>query len=220
MKIVYTSDTHGQLGALRNLLIENHDEVGFGDVLVHAGDLTANGAISEFESFSSELKEIGEEFRKIIIIAGNSDWCCMEDPELARRIADDSGLIYLQDEAHEFEGVKFYGTPWTPKFGRWAFQSESEFKLKRYWAQIPDDTDVLITHGPPFGILDKPMFDGKSAGSKSLADRISKIRPKINNFGHIHEGYGEMNKDGCNFINASLMDHNMNPVNKPISKIL
>lgn len=98
-----------------------------------------------------------------------------------------------------------------------AFTKETDRELAEKWALIPEDTDILITHSPPFGILDEAMHthNYQSVGSKSLLARVHKIRPRIHCFGHIHEAYGQYKADGVHFINASIMDVNYKPSNKP-----
>ena len=111
--------------------------------------------------------------------------------------------------------IKFYGSPWQLPFMDWAFNLP-ENELAKYWEKIPDDVDVLITHGPAFGILDKINNKGTSLGSKTLYDRIIKIKPKIHISGHIHSGKGVIEKDGTLFINASTATEEYQMTNKPI----
>ena len=93
---------------------------------------------------------------------------------------------YLCDESLTLDGVKFYGSPWQPRFFDWAFNKDRGAPLKAIWDKIPLDTDVLITHGPPHGILDL-TFDKIKAGCEELLLAVQRIKPKVHVFGHIHE---------------------------------
>lgn len=157
-----------------------------------------------------------------IVIAGNHDFCFQKHPEESRQILSDAGIIYLEDEAIELYGIKFYGIPWTPTFGNWAFM-KSEADLREVWDAVPRETDVLISHGPPYGILDLTQ-DGEHAGSKTHARVIQSIRPRLNVFGHIHEAYGISYIESKHFtdrwridyVNACLTNFRYQMVNQPI----
>ena len=119
---------------------------------------------------------------------------------------------YLDDSGCEIEGIRFWGSPITPEFCNWAFMREPR-DIGRHWDAIPDDTDVLITHGPPHGILDQCP---DSVGCEQLLEAVKRVGPKVHAFGHIHEGHGILEKDGTTFVNASIMDGRYRPVNAPI----
>jgi Icc-related predicted phosphoesterase len=183
------ADTHGC-----------HDDLAVpdGDVLIHAGDLTSTGSLGE-------LREVEHFFATLphahkIVIAGNHDWCFERQPEEARRIL--RSATYLQDETTSACGLQIFGSPWQPWFMSWAFNLERGAALADKWAAIPDDTDVVVTHGPPAGILDE-TFDGDHAGCADLFARITQVRPRLHVFGHIHEARGRLEKDGTTFVNAS-----------------
>jgi Icc-related predicted phosphoesterase len=99
-----------------------------------------------------------------------------------------SNAIYLEDSYVTIENIKIYGSPWQPRFGKnWGFNLERGEELKEKWEKIPDDIDILITHGPPESILDK-TDQGLSVGCDQLFEFVmEKIKPKIHIFGHIHE---------------------------------
>ncbi len=125
------------------------------------------------------------------------------------RLALLTNAIYLNNTGCEIEGLKIWGSPVSPispKFGDdWAFNIERGPEIRRYWEQIPANVDILITHCPPFGILDKNGM-GDNEGCKDLADLIeNKIRPRIHIFGHIHEAYGQVQIGTTNYINASAV---------------
>mmetsp|Transcript_16731 Transcript_16731/g.18126 ORF Transcript_16731/g.18126 Transcript_16731/m.18126 type:complete len:280 (-) Transcript_16731:178-1017(-) len=121
------------------------------------------------------------------------------------------------DEASEFPPLKVYGSPWQPEFFSWAFNLTRGPELAEKWAMIPTDTDVLITHGPPHGILDKTS-DKVNAGCEELSKLFDTgvISPRIHIFGHIHEGYGATRVGGTVYCNASTCTLSYRPTNKPI----
>lgn len=133
------------------------------------------------------------------------------------RIFSDAGITWLRDHAVEVNGITVYGSPWTPRFENWAYMQDDS-ALEKVWEWIPGGLDILVTHGPPHGILDKtcPRFGSKHVGSRTLLDRVLTVRPKYHVFGHIHEGYGEYIRNGIKFINCSIMNEVYDPVNEPI----
>lgn len=189
MRIVCVSDTHGRH---RDVTVPD------GDVLVHAGDLTRYGR-------PEEVRDVGEwlgglPHRHKVVIAGNHDFCFQEQPGLARPHI--THAVYLEDEAVTIDGVVFYGSPWQPWFGGWAFNLPRGPELAAVWAKIPAGTGVLVTHGPPHGILDATRR-GESAGCLDLFNRVFEVRPRLHVFGHIHEAAGRLDVDGITFVNAS-----------------
>jgi predicted phosphohydrolase len=190
-RIVFISDTHGYH---RELAVPE------GDILVHAGDFTMTGRLEEAADFNAFLGCLPHP-RKIVI-AGNHDFCFQRDPERARALM--TSATYLEDESVEAAHIKFYGSPWQPWFCDWAFNLPRGAPLAEKWAMIPDDTDVLVTHGPPRGIGDR-TFDGRSEGCDELLSRVKEVRPRFHVFGHIHEAAGTWKIDGTTFINASCL---------------
>lgn len=201
MEIVALSDTHG----MHDLAIPS------GDVLVHAGDVSMLGKSEEIQSFLGWFASLPHP-RKLFI-AGNHDFLLEKDTSILDGFPT---IEYLMDEEIIIDGIKFYGSPWTPKFGEWAFMRPDD-ELERAWNYIPADVDVLITHGPPYSILDRTVFYGNiSVGSKSLLNRVLTIRPKYHIFGHIHEGYGGKSRKATTFYNVSVMDEQYQQRNSPI----
>ena len=123
---------------------------------------------------------------------------------------------YIQDESIELFGLKIYGTAWSLPFNNWAFNLPEE-ELCRKFAHIPNNIDILITHSPPFGILDSTPIK-KNLGSKSLLEKVVQVKPQFHIFGHIHHGYGQhTDKDNnITFMNVSLLDEGYNFVNEPM----
>jgi len=134
---------------------------------------------------------------------------------LGRKLVPDN-VVYLEDESVVIDNVNFYGTPVQKHFCNWAFNRD-ESKMAQHWAAIPDETDVLITHSPPYSILDLVPNQGECHGSPSLyKEVVERIKPKVSLFGHIHEGYGIKVIDNIIFINASNLDGDYMCVNPPI----
>jgi Icc-related predicted phosphoesterase len=121
----------------------------------------------------------------VVGIAGNHDWFAVDHPGLVRALP----WTYLQDSGVELEGLRIWGSPWTLPFRDWAFMMGEE-GLAGMCALVPNDTEILLTHGPPFGLADKTR-DGVHAGSKSLAIRVGELPDlQLHVFGHVHEGGG------------------------------
>ena len=117
---------------------------------------------------------------------------------------EDLNIIYLEDNSIELEGFKFYGSPWSPQFFNWSFM-KSEHELEKIFRKIDYDTNFLITHSPPYSILDKTK-NKKHVGSKSLLETIKDLpNLKYSTFGHIHESSGQLNRFGIDFFNSAVM---------------
>ena len=206
MKLVCISDTH----SLHRCIPDIPD----GDVLIHAGDCLGQGTLENVRDFNDWLGTLPH--RHKIVVAGNHDWAFQETPELARQALTEA--IYLEDSGVEIEGVRFWGSPWTPVFMNWAFMLQRGESLYEKWQLIPDNTDVLITHGPPKGIGDGVMLGSNAlnVGCEQLLDRIQQLLLKAHVFGHIHEGYGEYLQGETRLINASTCNEHYMPENTPV----
>ncbi|SDW98027.1 metallophosphatase domain-containing protein [Marinobacter mobilis] len=207
MKLTVISDTHG--------MHEKIARIPHGDVLIHAGDSLGRGTLEELEALNDWLGRLPH--RHKILIAGNHDWCFQNEPEEARRLV--TNAVYLEDSGIEIDGLQFWGSPWTPEFFDWAFNLPRGDALARRWAQIPDSTDVLITHGPPMNILDQvgERFGGQHVGCEALAERVAQLQLRAHLFGHIHESHGREQIDRCLYINASTCNGQFRPDNAPVS---
>jgi Icc-related predicted phosphoesterase len=206
MKIVCISDTHS--------LHRRIPEIPDGDVLIHAGDCLGAGNLDDIEDLNHWLGTLPH--RHKIVIAGNHDAAFQETPDLARETLNNA--IYLEDSGVEIEGVRFWGSPWTPPFMDWWFMLDRGQPLREKWNLIPDNTDVLITHGPPKNIGDEASlgFRCYNAGCVDLLHRIDQLSLKAHVFGHIHEGYGEYVRGAMRLINASTCTVRYEPINPPI----
>lgn len=200
MRLVLLSDTHARHHKI--------PVVPEGDILLHAGDLTVHGSLDDVQHFNGWLGKLPHKHK--VVIAGNHDFCFEQNPTAARALI--TAAHYLEDEAVELEGLKIYGSPWQPRFCDWAFNVDRGPRLAALWAKIPEDTDVLITHGPPMGQLDR-THDNRAVGCADLRDRIQVIKPRVHLFGHIHEAYGVSRDEHTIYVNACVCDLRYQPVN-------
>lgn len=213
MKMTFISDTHGKHEHLTSNAYNNL--LGSGDVLVHAGDVSMRGKQHEIKSFLDWFSNV--DFTHKIFIAGNHDWNFEKETDISDEYKK-KNVHYLFDSEVIIDGIKFYGSPWQPEFFDWAFNLPRGIKLAEKWDLIPDDTDVLITHGPSFGMLDWVM-SGQRVGCEDLFKRVMKVKPKIHVCGHIHCAYGQKNFNDVEFLNASVLGERYTHENKPISLI-
>ena len=210
MTITFISDTHSKHNYLTSKSMGNI--LGSGDILVHAGDSTSVGKSHEIKNFLDWFSNT--DFTHKIFIAGNHDFAF----ELIHDIAPEykeKGVHYLFDSEVVIDDVKFYGSPWQPEFYDWAFNLPRGEKLAEKWAKIPGNTDILITHGPAFGMLDW-VPSGERVGCQDLFHRIMEVQPKIHVCGHIHCAYGQKSFHEVEFLNASVLDERYQHSNKPI----
>jgi Icc-related predicted phosphoesterase len=211
MKLVLISDTHG---------LESKLDLPAGDVLIHAGDLTNRGSVAELSRAAQWLSNQIEngKFHHVVCIAGNHDFALehfmREGEEGMMRREIFQRIIYLRDSGVTLDGVKFYGSPWQPEFCDWAFNLKRRLPIREKWALIPEDTDVLVTHGPPMGIQD--WVGRERVGCADLRVAVERLQPTLHTFGHIHGGYGENTAGPIHFVNASVVDENYKIVNAPI----
>jgi len=157
MKLTFISDTHYQHHKL---------PLDSGDLLIHCGDFTRQGSLGDVADFSDYLA--CQDFKYKLVIAGNHDFC-FEDKRrnTAEKMLSDCGIIYLNDSGIEIEGHKIWGSPVQPEFFNWAFNRTRGIALQAHWNLIPEDTDILLTHGPAFGILDRCQ-SGERVGCEDL----------------------------------------------------
>lgn len=210
-KIVCISDTHN---------CNEQIAVPDGDILIHAGDATIRGTEHETERFLAWFSSLPHKHK--IFVAGNHDWLYQTNNRFARLFTANFKIRYLQDSWTEVEGLKIYGSPWQPRFFDWAFNLMRGAEIAEKWKLIPDDIDVLITHGPPNGILDEvpKKYWTENTGCEELRKRVEEIarfgRLKLHVFGHIHCGYGTAKNFGVRFVNASICDESYEPTQPPV----
>lgn len=206
-----------------------------GDLLIVAGDLTRSDKFGEYLHFFDWISKTP--YRKRVVVAGNHDILAESNPDLLKISCE---FDYLQDSVTEFEGLKIWGSPWTLAFDGInpkckAFTKDTDSKLKRRWARIPDDIDILVTHSPPKGIRDVNL-ERIHCGSESLFHKArSLVNLKLFVWGHIHESYGHISTQALSdhakmismlgqptckslphLVNCSHVDDRYSPVNKPI----
>lgn len=211
------SDLHGYLPDLPG-----------GDLLIVAGDCTASDEVPQWVEFYNWFKT--QDYRKKVLVAGNHDGFlthCIPTAEtrLLGVDLDDDWYEYLCDSFTVFEGVKIYGSPWTPLFYDWHFMLKRGEQIKQKWDLIPSDTNILVTHGPPHGVLDRTnqtrWARDPSCGCEELKIAIERVKPKLHVFGHIHGSYDTKPKlwddDSLTwFANCSHCNEDYEPVNEPI----
>ena len=205
MKITFISDTH-------NKHKQCHFDLPGGDLLIHAGDISSMGYEHEIREFCSWYDKIVTYDHKVFI-AGNHDWGFQDNAQKAMEIVNSYKTIeYLQDNwlcvGEEYEDmVKIWGTPWQPEFCNWAFNlPRNGSELEHKWSQIPENTDILITHGPAWGKLDTVEGRTDNLGCELLIQRIKQVKPKIHVCGHIHSGYGHYYDGHTHYFNASVLN--------------
>lgn len=193
MRLVIFSDTHN---------VHSFLDVPDGDMLIFAGDMCSYGHRKEAKKFIKWMKELPHEHK--VAICGNHDWPFARYMGFAEDNFSGTGIHFLLDSSVTIEGIKIYGSPWQPEFNNWAFNLHRGEELARIWKEIPDDTDILVTHGPPDGILDN--CGGLPVGCADLRDRVLEVKPKFHIFGHIHTQYGIRRRDGIVYVNGSIVD--------------
>jgi Icc-related predicted phosphoesterase len=155
-----------------------------------------------------------------IFIAGNHDVLFEKNSGIAKALVRECPeLIYLEDSGVCIDGVNFWGSPVTPTFFNWAFNRDRGSAIRKHWEAIPDDTDVLISHGPPHKICDTVLRDRgfpDEVGCEELAKRVQQLKLKLHLFGHIHFSGGSEKTFGSTiFSNVCLCNEDYRIVNEP-----
>jgi len=223
IRFVCLSDTHTH---------HNKIKIPPGDVVLHAGDFSYTGTLSEVKEFSKWFSSLPHPHK--VVIAGNHDltfdkpfyvkayskwhYKNYQDPDVAKAILIKTGVTYLEDQEVTIDGVRIYGSPWQPEFCDWAFNEERGPRIMEKWAKIPDDgkkLHILITHGPAkYGGRVFPST--QNVGCRDLTTVVDKIKPLVHLFGHIHEDYGVFKDEHTVYINGSNCTLQYKPVNEPI----
>jgi Icc-related predicted phosphoesterase len=226
MRIVALSDQHGHL-----------PEIPPCDLLIIAGDVCPDGFGRQFAMDAPELQKawFDQTIRPWVAMApatrtiltwGNHDWCgqlcTFDDPSSA---ASATALTIVVDDATRVpsggvagQTITVWASPWSNQFGDWAFM-KAPAELVPVYAAIPEGIDILVSHQPPFGYGDRcaDFISGRiiSVGSRELLATIDRVRPKIVVCGHIHEGYGQFERNGARILNASVVDEHYRLVRGP-----
>jgi len=227
MKITFISDTHSK----HNLITK---DLPGGHLLIHAGDISSMGYNYEIQEFCKWYNSL-DNYDFKMFIAGNHDWGFIDReaffvhrsvliPKPTEEILNSfKNFDYLRDSSSEIQigdgtPIKIYGSPWQPEFFDWAFNlKRGGSELEKRWNDIPDNTDILITHGPAYGYVDKVIGQYENLGCELLTERIKKIKPKIHVCGHIHSGYGYTFDGDTHYINASVLNEQYSYSNKPLT---
>ena len=217
MIITTISDTHTKHKQLKN-------DLPGGDLILHAGDISSMGYLYEIEKFCEWFAKTN--YKTKVFIAGNHDFGFQDEVAKCKEIVEKYDVVYLQDDLHLLgedwdpydERIKIYGSPWQPEFCNWAFNlPRNGEQLYQRWNNIPDNIDILITHGPSWGNLDIVKGRTDNLGCSLLAGRIEKLKPKIHVCGHIHSAYGYKFDGTTHYINASCLNEKYFYENKPLT---
>ena len=213
MKITCISDTHNKHTEIDTILFLNTD------ILIHAGDFTSRGTKSELIAFLEWFESI--EVPHKVLIAGNHDFFAAS-LSFIDILKDYPSIKYLYNSTITINGLKIWGSPYSNVFGSWAFMEE-ELELADIWETVPKDTNIVVTHGPAYGIGDlvdndyKPNRD-KHVGSKTLLAKLKSLKKlKLHVVGHIHTGYGVYFTTNYVTINGSQLNDSYKVVNLPKS---
>lgn len=216
-RIVILSDTH-----------ENQDyvTVSDGDILIHCGDWTNRGYDESIEEFLTWFSSLPHTHK--ICIPGNHELGLDKGPSRQSKLDiinsftnKHSNLHYLENSEITIDGFKIYGSPNQPWFHDWAWNVHRGPAIAQIWSQIPDDTNILITHGPPHGILDlvdKAFGRDPHQGCEDLLERIDQLKElKLHAFGHLHKEGGQSRKiNNITFVNGAICDDNHMPSHSPV----
>jgi len=198
MKLVFISDTHN---LHNNFGRGGFDPVPNGDAIIHCGDITTHGTVEEVHEFLRWFGNLAIEYK--IFVAGNHDkYLETIDMDTKVSLSDKYGIIYLEHSSINIDNINIYGHPYTPYHHGMAFNRSRGDEMEVESMKIPENIDILITHGPPKDILDEDEKEEKM-GSESLRKRVLEVNPKIHCFGHCHSAYGRTFAAGTTFINAS-----------------
>jgi Icc-related predicted phosphoesterase len=202
MRIVCTADTHNFTPKLPE-----------GDLLIHAGDLTYEGTVKEYRRGIEWLDSLS--FSHILFVPGNHDFTFANKMAAFAKTHLPQKVHLLIDSAFHLDRYLFYGSPWIPPIPNWAFGLDEKGREEK-WSKIPPGTNVLITHTPPYAVLDQ-LYNGQSVGCRPLAQRVKKLEDlRLHVFGHIHSSYGIEEKGKLTFINASYCDDDYQPAGTPL----
>lgn len=209
MKLVFISDVHCRFSKI---------QIPKCDILISSGDYSFLGEEHEVRDFHKWLSK--QDARYVVSLQGNHEKGVERNFQFCKQIAEEScpGVYFIDEGLIEIEGLKIWCSAITPFFHNWAWNRYRGEEIKRHWDRIPLDIDILVTHGPPYGILDtvstyRPI---EHLGCEELTNKIKELKQlKIHSFGHIHDSYGTIKIDGITYINASICTEEYKPFNKP-----
>lgn len=198
MKLACFSDTNG---------LHNNLQIREGtDVAIFCGDFSVSGNLSDTTDFLSWYGK--QPAKRKVLVAGEKDLLAEVEPKLFREFCEKEGIIYLEDDMYIYEGKKFFGTPRSLSLVKGAF-TDNEVNLEKYFSRIPKGIDVLISHYPANGILDR--YKGLTIGSTSLRDALSKIRPTVFICGHNYTNGFSAVREG---VKHTIFCYNVSTISK------
>ncbi len=189
-----------------------------GDVAIHAGDATGRGHSGEILPFLDWYAK--QDYSHLVLIAGNHDWGFAKDSARYEQECKDRGIILLNDSGCEIEGIKVWGSPVQPWFHNWAYNKFRGDDIKKTWDLVPESTEILITHGPAYGILDYIPDQQANVGCQDLLNRILETQVKLHICGHIHCAKGILRAHDKLWANVSALDDDYKPVKGNPTKII
>lgn len=206
MKLVLISDTHS---------LHEYLTIPPCDLLIHAGDFCGRKSPELVFQFLEWFER--QPARHRVLIAGNHDIICEEDPLDFARMLRGRAIHYLNDSGVTLEDQVIWGSPVQPRFFDWAFNRDRGAQIKKHWDLIPSNTAILITHGPPLGIGDRNSL-GEPVGCADLLETVLRIEPRLHVFGHIHEGHGMYRTSGrlTRFVNAAMFSADHRRMHVPV----
>ena len=204
MRIVCISDTHGY-----------EPDLPLGDLLVHCGDWSGHGGKSESIRFVQWMNRVKANYKYgVVVVPGNHERYVDNFLPDALELFDVPNVKLLVNETVIIDGIKIFGTPYTPTFFNWAFMGNESFLNSKFQA-MQTGTDLVISHGPPYKILDWVERD-ENVGSYALAEAIDRVKPRVVVFGHIHAQYGVLEQRGVKYYNVAQVDEDYKIANLPV----
>lgn len=203
MKIVCISDTHNK---------HNSINIPPGDLIIHAGDFTEAGTKAETLNFLSWFSSLPHTYK--ILVAGNHDFYLERNSNSIAGVIP-ANIHYLEDSGVCINNINFWGAPYTRGNGSWAFNRKTGEDIMKHWNLIPHNTNFVITHTPPFRILDE-LDNKRHIGCDLLHKRIKEIAPAYHIFGHNHNDYGIERTAKTVFVNSSSLDDSYKVINAPL----
>lgn len=208
-KIVAISDVHNRWQSLK---------IPTCDILISTGDYSFHGEFMIVHKFHEWLNT--QPAKHIISVQGNHETWVQDNFEEAKQIATKAcpRVHFMEEGLVEIDGIKIWCSAWTPYFHNWAYNAVRGEEIKKHWDMIPDDTDILAVHGPPYGILDivwdvSLTYPKERVGCHDLLEAVKRIKPDLFFCGHIHGSAGEHHEDGTSFYNTSVCDEIYCPTN-------
>ena len=203
MRFILISDTHGLHRKLR---------LPKGDVIIHAGDFCGNRSERDSRDFLKWFSSLPYSHK--IFIGGNHDFFAARNPHSFEKLIP-SNMIYLNDSGTQIGKLNIWGSPVQPDLEGWAFGKRRGEEMRPHWDLVPANTDILITHTPPYGILDQAR-SGSYLGCEILAEKLVTLKPKLHVFGHVHASYGRLETETTTYVNASNYNSNRGLVNEAV----